>query len=157
MVPRPRTQDFLQILDGGDSEIEVFLRRAHLYKSHTSLKKKVKLSTNFFVAPLFTNVSYTDLNIQDKDASNKIIMGVILLMKEGATLTSTSQIYCLRNREFVSSSKQLVAAIEGVFPFEKDTTPLWRSMDTRANDNCVHCQFLARIELILVLGISVKK
>ena len=56
-----------------------------MYKSRTSLKKKVKLSAFFFVAPLFTNVSYIDLNIQDKDASNKIIMGVILLMKEGAT------------------------------------------------------------------------
>ena len=78
-------------------------------------------------------------------------------MKEGATLTSTSQIYCLRNREFVSSSKQLVAAIEGVFPFGKDATPLWRRLDTRANDNCVHCQFLEGRELILVLDISVKK
>ena len=100
------------------------------------------------MAPLFTNISYTDLNIQENDASNKRIMGVMLLMKEGATLTSTSQIHCLRNREFVSSSKQLVAAIEGIFPFGNDTTPLWRRLDTRANDNCVHCQVLVRRELI---------
>ena len=88
------------------------------------MKKKVNLLTIYFVAPLFTNVSYTDLNIQEKDASNKIIVGVILLMKEATTLTSTNQIHCLRNREFVSSSKQLVAAIEVVFPFGKDATPL---------------------------------
>ena len=109
------------------------------------------------MAPLFTNVSYIDLNIQEKVASNNIILGVILLMKEGVTLTSTNQIHYLRNREFVSSSKQLMAAIDGVFSSGKDATPLWIILDTRANDSCVHCQFLARREMTLVLGISVKK
>ena len=48
------------------------------------MKKKVNISAILFVAPLFTNVSYTNMNIQKKDASNKKIVGVILLMKEGA-------------------------------------------------------------------------
>ena len=99
------TQAYFQILDSDDLAIDVFLRREHLYKSHTSLKKKVNISIILFVAQLFTNVSYTNMNIQEKDASNKKIVGVILLMKEGTTVTSTSQIHCLSNREFVSYSK----------------------------------------------------
>ena len=48
-----------------------------MYKSHTSLKKKVNLSTILFVSPLFTNASYTNMNIPEKDASKRIV-GMIL-------------------------------------------------------------------------------